>query len=147
MEKLDSLKIKFALKLISLAESPPKKFKSRPMMPKTSLTRKSRERDREDLDRTDLERIGQEDQENTTMKGLPEEIEILKTDLPEEIMMTDLPEEIEKIMKDLLEETEKTREIMKEEKEGVEIEKEKERERGDPEEITKIEIDKKEDLL
>ena len=115
MAQSNSLKIKFVFKLISLAESPPKKFKSRSTMLKIFLIRKLRERGREDLERTGPEKIGLEDQENT-MKTDSEEIEIMKTGHQEEIVRTDPQEETDKIMKGL------------------------------PEEISRIETGKKEDL-
>ena len=152
MAQSNSLKIKFVFKLISLAESPLKKFKSRSTMLKIFLIRKLRERGREDLERTGPEKIGLEDQENT-MKTDPEEIEIMKTGHQEEIVRTDpqeermridLPEEIVKI--DPQEEIMKT--DLREEIMRTDPQEETDKIMKDlPEEISRIETGKKEDLL
>ena len=136
-----------------MAESHPKKFKSRPMMPKIFLIRKSRERGREDPERTGLEKIGQEGQENTIKTDLPEEIETMKTGLPEETVRTDLQEE--KMRTDLPEEimrTDPQEEIVKighqEESMKTDPQEETDKIMKDlPEEISRIETGKKEDLL
>ena len=93
MGLLNSLKIKFVFKLISLAELPLKKFKLRSMMQKIFLIRKLRERGREDLEKIDPEKIGLEDQDTMMKTDLPEEIEIIRTGHPEEIVRTDPQEE------------------------------------------------------